>query len=276
MTSYLSYQFDDNESFISTFDEMPLWSASFGLLLFKHLELKPNLTAIDIGSGAGFPLIELAERLGKSCKVYGIDPWKNANSRARLKIKNYALSNVEIIESSAEQIPFDDHTIDLIVSNLGINNFDNPENVFKECYRVLKTNGKLVLTTNLYGHWKTFYDIFYVTLKELSKNQFIADLKKEEEHRGTVKQIEDLFTSNGLKLHRHFEESFEMTFADGTAFLNHHFIKLGWLGSWINIFPKEELEEIFLKLEQNLNSYAAKNNGLRLNVPMAYMEGVKK
>ena len=55
-----------------------MWSASFGLLLFKHLELKPNLTVIDIGSCIGFHLMELAERLGKSCKLIGLDTWANA------------------------------------------------------------------------------------------------------------------------------------------------------------------------------------------------------
>src|SRR5688500_7456538 len=111
---YLSYSFNDSEEFISTFDELPLWSASFGLLMLKHLELKPSLTVLDIGSGTGFPLMELAGRLGRSCKLYGIDPWVNANMRAREKIKNYGLSNVEIIESSAADLPFENGSVDLI------------------------------------------------------------------------------------------------------------------------------------------------------------------
>lgn len=275
MTEYLSYIFDDSEEFIETFDELPLWSASFGLLLLKHLELKPNLHIIDIGSGAGFPLTELAGRFGNSCKLYGIDPWVNANKRARQKIKNYSLSNVEIIESSAEQIPFNNNTIDLIISNLGINNFDNPQVVFKECHRVLKTKGKLVLTSNLNGHWNEFYNIFYSTLKQLNKENLISPLKQDEEHRGTIESISNLFTLNSFNVCRHFEESFEMKFLDGTAFLNHNFVKLGWLTSWKKLFPKEELKMIFTSLEQNLNDYAKKNNGLALTVPMTFFEGEK-
>src|ERR1700722_16328438 len=120
MPDYLQYKFEDTPEFISTFDELPLWSASFGLLLLKHLELKPNLTVLDIGSGAGFPLLELAQRLGASSKCYGIDPWTNASNRAKQKIKNYGITNAEIIEASAEQLPLDNATVDLIVSNLGI------------------------------------------------------------------------------------------------------------------------------------------------------------
>ncbi len=275
MTDYLNYKFEDSETFINTFDEAPLWSASFALLLLKHLELKPNITVLDIGCGTGFPLMELAGRLGNSCKLYGIDPWKNANTRARQKIKNYGYSNVEIIETSAEKIPFDENSIDLIVSNLGINNFDKPEVVFKECYRVLKPKSKLAITSNLNGHWAAFYQIFYSTLQDIGKNNLISVLKKDEEHRGTIETVSKLFTDNGFKTTRHFEESFEMKFVDGSAFLNHYFIKLGWLTTWMGLFPKDEWEEIFSALEQNINSYSIKNNGLTLTIPMVFTEGEK-
>ncbi len=275
MSHYLDYQFEDSEEFISTFDELPLWSASFGLLLLKHLELKQNQTVIDIGSGSGFPLLELAGRLGPTCKLYGIDPWKNANTRAHQKIINYGYTNVEIIESSAEKIPFDDNSIDLIVSNLGINNFDRPEIVFKECNRVLKPKGKLVLTSNLTGHWKEFYQIFYSTLQQLGKQNLIPALKQEEDHRGNVESVSKLFSGNGFIVCRHIEENFEMKYSDGSAFLNHHFVKLGWLTSWMKIFPKDELKDIFISLEQNLNNYSKNHNGLTLTVPMAFIEGEK-
>lgn len=66
-----------------------------------------------------------------------------------------------------------------------------------------------------------------------------------------------------------------MKFVDGSAFLNHHFVKLGWLTTWIGLFPKAELQEIFSALERNLNEYATNNNGLNLSVPMAFIEGEK-
>ena len=165
MTEFWNYKFNDTTEFVETFDELPLWSASFGLLLLKHVHLKPNQTVLDIGSGAGFPLFELEERLGTSCKYYGLDPWKNANKRANKKIKNYETENVELHEGPADKIPFDKESIDLIVSNLGINNFDNPSKVFTECNRVLKPKSKLALTTNLNGHWKEFYNIFEETFR---------------------------------------------------------------------------------------------------------------
>ena len=275
MTEYLSYQFTDNQDVVNTFDEAPLWSAAFGLLLLKHLDLKPELKVLDLGSGTGFPLIELAERLGKSSRVYGLDPWKNANDRARQKILHYGLSHVEVLEGSADSIPFENDSIDLIVSNLGVNNFDNPSLAFQECFRVLKPKGKLALTTNLNGHWKTFYDLFEETLRQLDKPQKIVQLREQQEQRGTIETVSRLFTNHGFKVCRYHEELLEMKFLDGSAFLNHHFVKLGWLASWRNILPQDELVPVFTALEDNLNTFSKKSGGLSLSVPMLFIEGEK-
>ncbi len=273
MTEYLSYQFKDDEETISTYDELPLWSAPFGLLLLKYLELKPNLTVLDLGSGTGFPLLELAECLGNSCKLYGIDTWEMANKRVKQKIQNYGLSNVEIIEGSAESIPFGDNTVDLIVSNLGINNFDKAEVVFKECYRVLKPDGKLVLTTNLNGHWTEFYDIFGATLRQLGKEDLYNQLIIHQEHRGNLESVSGMFTNSGFVVDRYFEEQFDMNFVDGSAFLNHHFVKLGWLSSWIGLLPEDDVRNIFSTVEHNLNLHSNVSGRLNLTVPMLYIEG---
>jgi arsenite methyltransferase len=275
MTSYLSYKFRDTPEFISTFDEAPLWSAAFGLLLLKNLDYKTNITILDIGSGAGFPLMEIANRFGSTCKCYGLDVWENANNRAKEKIKNYDLDNVTILEAGAEKIPLDDNSVDLIVSNLGINNFEQPAQVFGECHRILKPGGKLAITTNLNGHWKQFYNVFEATLRQAGKNDSIEKLKQQQEHRGSLESITAMFTNAGFTSARHITDTLDMKFADGSAFLNHYFVKLGWLSSWLSLFEQEELEPVFTALENNLNTFAAQNGGLTLTVPMAFIEGVK-
>ncbi|MCC6462449.1 MAG: class I SAM-dependent methyltransferase [Saprospiraceae bacterium] len=275
MSAYLDYQFEDSPDVVDTFDELPLWSAAFGLLLLKHLPLQSGLMVLDIGSGAGFPLLELAGRLGASSRLYGLDPWANANERARKKIRNYGLTNVGVIQASAEEMPFPAGHFDLIVSNLGINNFDNPERVFRECHRVLKPQGKLALTTNLNGHWQTFYDIFENTLRQLGQHEYIPGLLAQQAQRGTVASIAQLFSEAGFAPPLHHCEQLEMRFLDGSAFLNHHFVKLGWLASWRELLPEAERPAVFTSLEQQLNAHARAAGGLTLQVPMAYLEAEK-
>ncbi len=275
MKNYLSYKFEDTPAFVSTYDELPLWSASFGQLLLKYIDYTTNITIVDIGTGTGFPLLEIASRFGASCTCYGVDIWTNAINRVAEKVKNYGLTNVEMIETSAAEIPLADNSVDLIVSNLGINNFEDPTAVFAECYRLLKPGGKLALTTNLYGHWQEFYSVFEETLAQLDMHELLPELKKQQLRRGTIDTTKALFEQSGFRITKEITDSFEMKFADGSAFLDHHFVKLGWLGSWTSLVPKEQHEKVFGQLEQNLNSLAQKQGGLTLTVPMAFIEGAK-
>ncbi len=107
--------------------------------------MRKNIKVLDIGFGTGFPILEVALRLGSTCKVYGIDPWKPAIDRARFKMKQYGINNVELIEGKAENIPLPDNSIDLIMSNNGINNVEDINKVFSECKRIAKRGAQFVV-----------------------------------------------------------------------------------------------------------------------------------
>ena len=142
MKKYLSNDFDFVKM-IEVFDESPIWSAPFGLKLLDYIDYKKNISAIDIGFGTGFPLTEIALRLGDSSVVYGIDPWKDAIERVNKKIEYYGLTNVRLIEGVAESIPLENDSIDLITSNNGINNVNDIDKVLSECSRIIKQEDNL-------------------------------------------------------------------------------------------------------------------------------------
>ena len=77
---YLNDNIDFDENIVCYYDELPLWSSPFGILLLNNISFKKNSIIVDIGCGNGFPLIELAQRFGGSCKVFGIDQWEKAIS----------------------------------------------------------------------------------------------------------------------------------------------------------------------------------------------------
>ncbi|HWS71693.1 MAG TPA: class I SAM-dependent methyltransferase, partial [Thermoanaerobaculia bacterium] len=136
---------------VEAYDELPLWSAMFGLLLLDEVPLRGVSRALDVGCGTGFPLIELAERLGPAAEVHGLDPWSGGLSRAATKIAVRETPNVTLHDGSATAMPFDDASFDLIVSNLGLNNFDDRVAAVRECRRVARAGATLALTTNLQG-----------------------------------------------------------------------------------------------------------------------------
>lgn len=276
MTNYLSFSINlNNSKAVSVYDEMPLWSAIFGLMLLKHIELKPNLQVLDVGCGTGFPLIELAQILGESCHVVGLDVWVEALDRARLKVAAMGIKNITIVNADATNIPFDNQYFDLIVSNLGINNFLQPHLVFKECGRVAKVGAKLVLTTNLRGHMAEIYTAFEETLEQLKLTQHIPDLHQHINKRATVEQLHQSLREVGFSVTQVYEDSTTLRFLDGTALFNHYFIKLGFLDAWKQVVPELQQQAVFSHLENLLNQLAATQGQLKLTIPMAYIEAVK-
>jgi arsenite methyltransferase len=183
--------------FVRTYDELPLWSAMFGLLLLDEVPLSNVGAALDVGCGTGFPLIELAERLGRSTAVHGIDPWKEALSRAADKISCHGIQNVTLHEGSAAAMPFPEATFDLIVSNLGVNNFDDRVGAIRECRRVARANATLALTTNLQGHMQELYAEFETVLRQRNDEASLARLTSHIGHRATVTGVRELLETAG-------------------------------------------------------------------------------
>ncbi|MCA1558126.1 MAG: class I SAM-dependent methyltransferase [Acidobacteria bacterium] len=276
MTDYLKRSTDYHDADIaSAFDELSYWSSRFGQLLFRHIELRGNLNILDIGFGTGFPLFELAHTFGRTCHVTGLDLWIDAIERARLKRKVYALPNVSIVVGDGASQPFEDETFDLIVSNLGINNFARPRKVLRETFRVARPSARIVLTTNVKGHYKEFYSLYSDVLRELGKERHAARLSVNEDHRGTRETVCALLEAAGFSVLKVLEDQFEMRFVDGSAMLRHSLVRFGFLDGWRGVVESEEEEEVFGLLEQRLNETARPQGELRMTVPMLYVEGMK-
>ena len=249
---------------MTAYDELPLWSAMFGLLMLEHVPMAGVERALDVGCGTGFPLIELAERLGPAAKVDGIDPWSPAIQRAAEKIAARETRNVTLHEGNASSLPFANATFDLIVSNLGINNFDDRVSVMRECRRVARDGATIALTTNLQGHMREFYEVFDEVLTD---DESRRRLREHIEHRATIESVRALLEEGGFEVTHVVEREEVMRFATGTALFNHHFIKLGFLDAWKKVAPHRQ-REVFGALRDRLDAMGE----LRLTIPMAYVE----
>jgi SAM-dependent methyltransferase len=173
-------------------------------------------------------------------------------------------------------MPFEDETFDLIVSNLGINNFENPRNVLRECSRVAKPKAQIALATNPKGHMEEFYAIFEETLKELSlldnlEENFMTHLN----HRLGPKTIRSYLQEVGFQITNSKRSTFTLRYIDGEAFFSHSLIRYGFMEDWKKLIPEEHWSKVFTHLETKLNRIAKKNGELSLTVPVAYIEGEK-
>jgi arsenite methyltransferase len=257
------------------YDELPLWSAPFGLMMLERVPTRTGATILDVGAGTGFLTVELAQRCGAAATVIAVDPWRAAVTRLRRKLEFLGLGNVRVLEQDAATLEMPDASVDLIVSNLGINNFDHPDAVLKVCRRVLKPDGRLFLTTNLMGHMREFYDVYRSTLVALGMTDRLPALDAHVQHRGTVDSVGRLLADAGFETLAADTASFRMRFADGSSLFRHYFIRLGFLPAWKAVVPAEAVERTFEALEKNLNALAAEQGELALTIPVACFEARK-
>ena len=274
MTQYLRAQYNLNDpACISIIDDLPFWSAPFGIKLLDKVRYKKNVRALDIGFGFGFPLMELAMRLGPSSKVYGIDPGKAGMERTRIKLKYADVQNVELIEGIAEAMPFENIFFDLIVSNNGLNNVQDLTKVLSECNRVSKMTAQLVFTFNTNRTFIELYDVFREVLKEQGLRECEEKIDAHiYSKRKPLSEFKNVLGAAGFLIRAIDEDEFTYRFSDGTSMFNHLFMKLAFMEAWKEIVPSNLQDEIFKQIEDRLNRKAERNQGFAMRVPFVTMD----
>lgn len=109
-------------------------------------EIREGDVILDLGSGAGFDCFLAAKKVGKSGKVIGVDMTEEMINKSREIAKKYRFDNVEFRLGDIDNLPVDDNSVDVIISNCVINLAPDKLKVFKESYRVLKNEGKMYVS----------------------------------------------------------------------------------------------------------------------------------
>ena len=109
-------------------------------------ELKEGETVVDLGSGGGIDAFLAAQKVGREGKVIGIDMTPEMIEKAQKNAMTGGYGNVEFKLGEIENLPLEDNTADVIISNCVINLSTDKPAVFKEMLRVLKPGGRFLIS----------------------------------------------------------------------------------------------------------------------------------
>jgi 2-polyprenyl-3-methyl-5-hydroxy-6-metoxy-1,4-benzoquinol methylase len=128
---------------------------------------------VDIGCGDS-PLGRMLSR-GK-CKVIGVDISTTMLSKAKKLAEHERLSN-DFLAAAAENLPLRSNIADTVILAEIIEHIPNPEQILKEAFRVLKQNGKVIISTpnkytNPYGVGAPDH------LRQYTLTTFVAECRK--------------------------------------------------------------------------------------------------
>ncbi|NWQ39811.1 demethylmenaquinone methyltransferase [Bacillus sp. EB106-08-02-XG196] len=130
----------------------------------KRMNVKPGSKALDVCCGTGDWTIALAEAVGPSGEVTGLDFSQNMLNVGIDKVKSLGLKQVNLIHGNAMELPFPDNSFDYVTIGFGLRNVPDYLQVLKEMNRVLKPGGIAVcLETSqptLAGYKQLYYFYF--------------------------------------------------------------------------------------------------------------------
>lgn len=109
---------------------------------FSMGRLIPGERVLDIGCGAGFDALQAAAQVGPSGHVIAVDMTRAMLERTRAGAAELDLHNVEVRHGYMEQLPVDDASIDVVISNGVINLTPDKVETMREVFRVLRPGGR--------------------------------------------------------------------------------------------------------------------------------------
>jgi arsenite methyltransferase len=118
---------------------------------FDVVDPLPGDRILDLGCGPGLLTLELARAVGPKGLVFGLDPSPDMRATAVKRCEDEPV--VQIIDGSAQDIPFEDESLDKAVAVQVFEYFDNLEDPLKELRRVLRPGGRVVISDMHFGTW---------------------------------------------------------------------------------------------------------------------------
>ena len=112
---------------------------------FDFADLKPGETVLDLGSGSGMDSFVAAGLVGANGKIVGIDITPEQLDNAN-RLRGDGFNNIEFHNARVDDLPFEDASFDVAISNGVINLVADKQKAFEQIARVLRKGGRMAIS----------------------------------------------------------------------------------------------------------------------------------
>jgi ubiquinone/menaquinone biosynthesis C-methylase UbiE len=143
--------------------------------LIERSGIQAGMKILDLGCGSGAYTTFVARAVGEKGRVYALDIEQKMLKQLEKKLaspENQDIKNVEIINKSAYEMPFNDNSLDLVYMVTVLQEISDRQRALKEVKRILKPDGILAVTEFLPD---PDYVLKSTTIKICKKAGFILD-----------------------------------------------------------------------------------------------------
>jgi arsenite methyltransferase len=109
-------------------------------------DLRDGEIVLDLGSGAGADVLISARRVAPSGRAIGLDMTDEMLDLARANAAHAGIENVEFVKGYLEEMPLEDASVDVVISNCVINISGDKPRVIREAARVLRPGGRFAVS----------------------------------------------------------------------------------------------------------------------------------
>ncbi len=141
----------------------------FAKNLVSLAALPPGAHVLDVATGRGAILKQIAAAVGPLGKAVGVDISSNMIEQTAKDLADYP--HVQLLCGDAEQLEFDEHSFDYLFCGFGVFFFPHALQALQGFFKLLKPGGRLLIST-----WGKEDDICSVTLQE-ALNEFGPQIK---------------------------------------------------------------------------------------------------
>ena len=120
--------------------------------VIEFAEINNGESILEVACGTGVVFEQIVKRNPKGTNI-GVDLSPDMLNKAKKRLKNIGHNNYELREANALKLDIVNNSIDLIINNFMIDlmPIDTFDDLAQEFYRLIKPNGKVVISTFSFG-----------------------------------------------------------------------------------------------------------------------------